>query len=250
MTAPTPISKAIEDVFSIGLNRAVTVIAEKNRQGSRAWRSGTPAALKELGDHPDDGGPITVRDGRYGPYVNYGKINATLPKGKDPMTVTLEEALALIAPSERRRQGKPKPASARPAAKKAPRKPPAKKAAARPPQAARQEGAAKPAEGKAEGKRDLATPTAKPPKPSGTRPHGTVRKRRNRTPKLRDIDGEAAPPTRDRGILRFIAKPPERSGKREIAKAFGLKGAARIGLKELLRDLEAEGLLIASARKR
>ncbi len=53
-------------------------------------------ALKELGDHAE-GGAITVRDGRYGPYVNWGKINATLPQGKDPQTVTVEEALALIA---------------------------------------------------------------------------------------------------------------------------------------------------------
>ena len=47
--------------------------------------------------HPAEGGAITVRDGRYGPYVNWGKVNATLPKGKDPLTVTLEEALTLIA---------------------------------------------------------------------------------------------------------------------------------------------------------
>ncbi|MCO5066062.1 MAG: type I DNA topoisomerase [Rhizobiaceae bacterium] len=88
--------ESIEDVFSIGLNRAVSVIAEKQQKGPRA-RGGTPAAIKDLGAHPDGGGTITVRDGRYGPYVNYGKVNATLPKGKDPASVTLEEALALIA---------------------------------------------------------------------------------------------------------------------------------------------------------
>ncbi|RFC67270.1 MULTISPECIES: type I DNA topoisomerase [Mesorhizobium] len=88
--------ESIEDVFSIGLNRAVSVIAEKQQKGPRA-RAGTPAALKDLGEHPDGGGNITVRDGRYGPYVNFGKINATLPKGKDPASVTVEEALALIA---------------------------------------------------------------------------------------------------------------------------------------------------------
>ena len=49
--------------------------------------------MKDLGEHPD-GGKITVRDGRYGPYVNHGKINATLPKGSDPMSVTLEQGLA------------------------------------------------------------------------------------------------------------------------------------------------------------
>ena len=86
----------IEDVFSIGLNRAVALIAEKQAKGPRG-RAGTPAALKDLGAHPDGGGNITVRDGRYGPYVNFGKINATLPKGKDPQSVTLDEALALIA---------------------------------------------------------------------------------------------------------------------------------------------------------
>jgi DNA topoisomerase-1 len=86
---------SIEDVFSIGLNRAVSVIAEKQAKGPRAGR-GTPAALKEIGAHPD-GGAITVRDGRYGAYVNWGKVNATLPKGKDPVSVTMEEALALIA---------------------------------------------------------------------------------------------------------------------------------------------------------
>ncbi|MDH0614312.1 MULTISPECIES: type I DNA topoisomerase [unclassified Agrobacterium] len=88
--------ESIEDVFSIGLNRAVTVIAEKLSKGPGRGRSGTPAALKELGDHPD-GGPITVRDGRYGAYVNWGKVNATIPKGQDPASVTLDEALVLIA---------------------------------------------------------------------------------------------------------------------------------------------------------
>ncbi|KDR90831.1 DNA topoisomerase I [Agrobacterium sp. TS43] len=88
--------ESIEDVFSIGLNRAVTVIAEKQSKGPGRGRSGTPAALKELGDHPD-GGSITVRDGRYGAYVNWGKVNATIPKGQDPASVTLDEALVLIA---------------------------------------------------------------------------------------------------------------------------------------------------------
>ncbi|WP_412048688.1 type I DNA topoisomerase [Hoeflea sp. Naph1] len=87
--------ETVEDVFSIGLNRAVTVIAEKLAKGPGRGR-GTPTALKALGDHPD-GGPITVRDGKYGPYVNWGKINATLPKDKVPADVTVEEALEMIA---------------------------------------------------------------------------------------------------------------------------------------------------------
>ncbi|MFC5385746.1 type I DNA topoisomerase [Aquamicrobium segne] len=109
--------ESIEDVFTIGLNRAVTVLAEKQAKG-RGGRGATVAALKELGDHPDGGGKIIVRDGRYGPYVNFGKINATLPKGKDPQSVTLDEALVLIVEKE-----------AKGGAKKTTRKAPAKKTA-------------------------------------------------------------------------------------------------------------------------
>lgn len=92
--------ESIEDVFSIGLNRAVTVLAEKQAKGKGGRGGGTPAALKDLGEHPAGGGNITVRDGKYGTYVNFGKVNATLPKGKDPATVTVEDALALIAEKE------------------------------------------------------------------------------------------------------------------------------------------------------
>jgi len=88
--------ESVEDVFSIGLNRAVSVIADKEAKGPGGRGRSAPAALKDLGDHPD-GGKITVRDGKYGPYVNWEKVNATLPKGKDPQSVTVEEALVLIA---------------------------------------------------------------------------------------------------------------------------------------------------------
>jgi DNA topoisomerase-1 len=98
--------ESIEDVFSIGLNRAVSVIAEKQAKGKGGRNGGTAAALKELGDHPDGGGKIVVRDGKYGPYVNFGKVNATLPKGKDPQSVTIEDALALIAEKEAKGGGK------------------------------------------------------------------------------------------------------------------------------------------------
>ncbi|SJZ56359.1 type I DNA topoisomerase [Consotaella salsifontis] len=86
--------ESIEDVFTVGLNRAVTVIAEKKERGGKG--RATPAAIATLGEHPEFGGEITVRDGRFGPYVNVGKINATLPRGKDPASVTLEEAIALL----------------------------------------------------------------------------------------------------------------------------------------------------------
>jgi len=125
--------ESVEDVFSIGLNRAVTVIAEKQAKGPGRGR-GTPAALKELGEHPD-GGPVTVRDGKYGPYVNWGKVNATLPKDKAPTEVTLEQALEMIVAKagasgkKAKAPAKKAPAKKAAAAKKA-TKPKAKKPAA------------------------------------------------------------------------------------------------------------------------
>jgi DNA topoisomerase I len=107
--------ETVEDVFTIGLNRAVTVIADRKAKGPARGRT-SAAALKELGDHPD-GGAITVRDGRYGPYVNWGKVNATLPKGLDPQAVTLEKALELVA--ERAGKSGKKAAPKKAAAKKA-----------------------------------------------------------------------------------------------------------------------------------
>lgn len=98
--------EGIEDVLSIGINRAVTVLAEKKANPGGRGRTAA-VALKELGEHPD-GGAITVRDGRFGPYVNWGKVNATLPKGKDPQTVSVEEALVLIAERAAKDGGKTK----------------------------------------------------------------------------------------------------------------------------------------------
>ncbi|WP_273722683.1 type I DNA topoisomerase [Bartonella sp. AU18XJBT] len=84
-----------DEVFDIGINRAVTVLAEQQENKTKQSRT-TAAALATLGEHPE-GGTITVRNGRYGPYVNWGKINATLPKDKEPINVTLPEALELIS---------------------------------------------------------------------------------------------------------------------------------------------------------
>jgi DNA topoisomerase-1 len=112
------------------MNRAVEVLAQKlaGRRGSAA-----PAGpLKVLGTHPD-GGEVQVMPGKYGPYVKWAKVNATLPKGVEPEAVTLEEALALIA-EKAGKSGKKAPAkkAAKPAAKKAPAKTTAaKKAPAR-----------------------------------------------------------------------------------------------------------------------
>jgi len=114
-----------EDVFTIGINRAVDIIAEKKARGFQRPKAG---ALKDLGPHPSGGGNIQVMKGRYGPYVKFGKVNATLPRDKDPEQITVEEAVALIA----EREGK-SPAKKAPAKKAVAKKAPAKKAAARKP---------------------------------------------------------------------------------------------------------------------
>jgi len=84
---------APEEVFEIGINRAVSLLSEKaaNR------RPRASSVIKELGDHPELGGKVQVLSGRYGPYVKHGKVNATLPKDRDPEQVTLQEAVELIA---------------------------------------------------------------------------------------------------------------------------------------------------------
>jgi DNA topoisomerase-1 len=117
----------VDEVFTVGLNRAVDLLAAKAAGGGRFGRAGgTPAAIKSF-EHAD--GAIAVRAGRYGPYVNQGKVNATLPKELKPEDVTLEQALELIAAKG---GGKAKRA---PAKKAATKKAPAKKAAAKKPTA-------------------------------------------------------------------------------------------------------------------
>jgi DNA topoisomerase-1 len=113
-----------DDVLSIGANRAIDLIVTKESGGG--FRRGGATAGRVVGDHPD-GGAVTVRDGKYGPYVNYGSVNANLPKGTAPDTVTLDQALALIKARIEAGGGKAKPA--RRAAAKAPAKTPAKAAA-------------------------------------------------------------------------------------------------------------------------
>ena len=84
-----------DEVFNIGLNRAVTLLAEKRARGSRGRRFGGDPG-RSLGEHPTKGGPIVVKNGRYGPYVNHDRVNATLPNDKNPDTITLDEAVALL----------------------------------------------------------------------------------------------------------------------------------------------------------
>ena len=113
---------ADDDVFSLGLNRAVTLIAEKIARGPSRRFGADPG--RALGVHPDKGGPVVVKKGRYGPYVSHDGINATLPSDLTPETVTLEQAVGLIDARASRGDGKKKPPrQAKPAARKKPEKP-------------------------------------------------------------------------------------------------------------------------------
>ncbi|GAW40922.1 DNA topoisomerase 1 [Brevundimonas sp. SH203] len=125
----------IDEVFEVGLNRAVALLAEK--RAGRAGRGSAAAPLKDLGAHPKTGEPIHVMAGRFGPYVKSGKINATLPKGTAPEDLTLEDALPLLAakagaapkkkaPAARKTAAPKKAAAKKPAAKKTPAKKAAK----------------------------------------------------------------------------------------------------------------------------
>jgi DNA topoisomerase-1 len=84
-----------EDILAIGLNRAVTLIEEKKKNPGKGRRFGADPG-KELGDHPQRGGKIVAKNGRYGPYVSHEGVNANLPPDKTPETITLDEAVGLI----------------------------------------------------------------------------------------------------------------------------------------------------------
>jgi DNA topoisomerase I len=102
----------VEEVFSVGINRAVALLAEKKAGvGQGRFQRVAPTVLKELGEHPGEGGKVQVLSGRYGPYVKHGDVNATLPRAKDPAALTLAEAVELIA--ERVAKGPSKPRNRR-----------------------------------------------------------------------------------------------------------------------------------------
>jgi len=114
--------EAGDEVFDIGLNRAVTLIAEKILKGPSGRRFGADPG-KPLGDHPTLGG-VAVKGGRYGAYVTAGGVNATIPSDKTQETITLEEAIVLIDERVAKGGGKPKRgAKAKPAKAAKPAKP-------------------------------------------------------------------------------------------------------------------------------
>ncbi len=85
----------VEEIFSIGLNKAITLIAE-----AKPGRMSS-SIIKDLGEHPEDKKPVRIMKGQYGPYIKYKSLNATIPEEKDPVELTMEEALILI---EKRRE--------------------------------------------------------------------------------------------------------------------------------------------------
>ncbi|WP_368412729.1 type I DNA topoisomerase [Dongia sp.] len=115
-----------DDVLSIGMNRAVELLSQESK--GRGGRQAAPG--KEIGKHPETGEAVTLHDGKYGPYVKMGAINATLPKAIEPADVTLTDALSLIA-ARAEMAGNDKGKGKKKAAPKAAKKAVAKKAVAR-----------------------------------------------------------------------------------------------------------------------
>jgi DNA topoisomerase-1 len=104
-----------DDVLAIGLNRAVDLLAQESKGRGRGAAPGKP-----IGNHPEDSQPVTLHDGQYGHYVKWGKINATIPKELTPDSITLEQAVGLIA--ERAAKGGGGRFNKKPAVKKAAKK--------------------------------------------------------------------------------------------------------------------------------
>ena len=117
--------ESLDEVFTVGMNRAVQLLAEK--VAARSGRGGAAKTLRDLGEHPD-GGPVAIMEGKYGPYVKWDKINATLPKDSDPEAVTMEQAVDLIAEKAAKKGTRKKAA---PKKKATAKKPAAKKTVAK-----------------------------------------------------------------------------------------------------------------------
>jgi DNA topoisomerase-1 len=110
---------SVDEVFSVGINRAVALLAEKKAGGGKGrFQRAAPTVLKELGEHPELGGKVQVLSGRYGPYVKHGDVNATLPSAKEPAALTMDEAVQLIAERAAKGPSKSKRRSAKPKAEK------------------------------------------------------------------------------------------------------------------------------------
>jgi DNA topoisomerase I len=87
--------KGDDQVLTITLERALQLLAEPKAGRGRSKASATP--LREMGAHPEDGDPVNIYDGPYGPYIKHGKVNASLPEGQTVEAITLEIALQALA---------------------------------------------------------------------------------------------------------------------------------------------------------
>ena len=143
-----PVIKYKDDQFGAILattnKKALYYWNVEKRAGGKFQRGAGAAALADLGVHPEDGAPVKVLSGRFGPYIKHGATNANVPKGREPASLTLEEAVVLLA--ERVAKGGGKKPVKKAAAKKAPA---AKKAAPAKKPAAKKPAAKKPAVKKA-----------------------------------------------------------------------------------------------------
>jgi DNA topoisomerase-1 len=144
---------AADDVFTVGMNRAVDLIATKESGGRKSRFSRGAPSGRVVGQHPD-GGDVTVRDGRYGAYVNWTTVNATIPKGANKDTLDLAAALGIIASRIETLGGIPAPKGGRFSAKgksdgSAEKKPAKEKSAAKPKAPAKAKPAGKAAKAKA-----------------------------------------------------------------------------------------------------
>jgi DNA topoisomerase-1 len=86
-----------DEMFEVGMNRAVEMLAEKRANPGRGRGATAAKPLRELGEHPEGGGAVNIMEGRYGPYVKFEKVNATIPKDVKPEDVTMAMAVELIA---------------------------------------------------------------------------------------------------------------------------------------------------------
>jgi len=147
----------VEEVFSVGINRAVALLAEKKAGGGKGrFQRAAPTVLKELGEHPSEGGKVQVLSGKYGPYVKHGDVNATLPRAKEPAALTMDEAVLLIAERAAKGPSKSKRRSAKPKTEK-----PAKAAKAEKPAKTEKTAKAGAAEAKPKSKSAKPKPKAK-----------------------------------------------------------------------------------------
>jgi DNA topoisomerase-1 len=129
-----------EEMFTISLDQAKALLAEPKARGR--GRAAAAPPLREMGNDPASGKPIVIKDGRFGPYVTDGEVNASLRKGDDVATITAERAAQLLAD---RREAAPSPRAKRTTAAK-PKAAPAKKATSAKKPAAKKPPAKKPAE--------------------------------------------------------------------------------------------------------